>query len=59
MVWTSKRFWMAVAGVIGVVLTQYTPITQAQVNDIVMLIAAWIIGDSFRATTDKGNNRRF
>ena len=59
MVWTSKRFWMAVAGVIGVVLTQYTPITQEQVNDIVMLIAAWIIGDSFRATTDKGNNRRF
>lgn len=52
-VWTSKRLWAAVAGVIGVVLQEYTPITQEQINDIVMLIAAWIIGDSFRATTSQ------
>lgn len=52
-VWTSKRFWAAVAGVLGVVLQEYTPISQDQVNDMVMLIAAWIIGDSFRATVPK------
>lgn len=59
MVWTSKRFWAAIASVVSVILVEYTPMTPEQVNDIVMVIAAWIIGDSFRATTDKGDNRRF
>lgn len=46
----SKRFWLAVAGVVSVVLQDRIPLTEQQIQDAVMLIAAWILGDSVRST---------
>ncbi len=49
----SKRFWMAVATILFVLVRDKAalPVTEDQVNQIVMAIAAWIVGDSLRATT--------
>ena len=49
----SKRFWLAVAGVVGSALGDSLPISQEQLQQIVLVIAAWIVGDSLRATTEK------
>lgn len=46
----SKRFWMAIAGLATVVLGDRLPFNEAQITDIVMVIAAWIVGDSLRQT---------
>ena len=49
---SSKRFWLAVAGVATVLLRDQfeLPVTEEQVQDVVLLVAAWIVGDSLRAT---------
>lgn len=47
----SKRFWAAVAGVVLVVVQNFgLPISEDQVQILVMLIASWIVGDSIRST---------
>ena len=51
----SRRFWLAVASVAAVVLVDAVklPVSQEQVELIVMTFAAWIVGDSLRATKPK------
>jgi hypothetical protein len=44
----SKRFWAAVSSVIVVLAADRLPFTEQQINDIVMVIAVWIVGDSLR-----------
>jgi hypothetical protein len=52
--WESRRWWAAVGGVVFVTLTHYgIEIDQETVDKIVMLIAAWIVGDSVRPTLRK------
>lgn len=46
----SKRFWLAVAAVITVVLKDRLPVSEDQVQQLVLVIASWIVGDSLRAT---------
>ena len=41
----SRRFWVSIAGVVFVL-----GITQDQVNQIVLLGGAWVVGDSLRAS---------
>lgn len=48
----SRRFWVAVAGVLAVTtqglgITQLTP---DQIEYVVILAASWIVGDSIRKT---------
>lgn len=49
----SKRFWAAVAGVAAVVLKDKLPIPEDQLTNLIMLIGAWIVGDSLRGTSPK------
>lgn len=44
----SKRFWAAVSSVLVVLAADRLPFTEQQINDIVMVIAVWIVGDSLR-----------
>lgn len=50
---TSRRFWVGVAGVIVIcadtVLGEGT-IDPATVQNVVLLAASWIVGDSIRVT---------
>ena len=50
---TSRRFWIGVAGVIVIcadtVLGEGT-IDPATVQNVVLLAASWIVGDSIRVT---------
>ena len=48
----SKRFWATVSGIAVVVVNQFYPtIPSEQVIAIIGAIAAWVIGDSMRATS--------
>jgi hypothetical protein len=49
----SKRFWVAVAGIAASLLKDVLPINEQQITEIVMVLAAWIVGDSLRATVEK------
>jgi len=49
----SKRFWAAVAGVAAVVLKDKLPIPEGQLTNLIMIIGAWIVGDSLRGTSPK------
>ena len=40
----SKKFWMAVVGVIAIVLAQFLPITEDQVLGIAGVIISYILG---------------
>lgn len=46
----SKRFWLTVASVVAVAAKDYLPLTEDQIQQIVLAIGAWIIGDSLRST---------
>jgi hypothetical protein len=50
-IFKSKRFWLAVGSAVTVVLKDYLPISEEQVQQIVLVVAAWIVGDSLRQTT--------
>lgn len=50
----SKRFWVAVASVAAVVLKDKLPISEEQLTSIVMVIGAWIVGDSLRGVQPDG-----
>lgn len=57
-VFESKRFWLAIAGVITVVVQSFLPMfSQDQIEAIVLVVAAWIVGDSIRATDPLKQNR--
>lgn len=48
---SSRRFWLAVAGMVAVVADTFgLPVSQANIQEIVLLAAAWIVGDSLRKT---------
>ena len=49
----SKRFWVAVAGVLASLLKDKLPISGDQITEIVLVLAAWIVGDSLRSTVKK------
>ena len=48
---SSRRFWVAIGGVVFVVFDALgTGISPEQVNHVVLLGGAWIVGDSLRAS---------
>lgn len=49
----SKRFWAAIASVAAVALADRLPLSEQQITDIVMVVAAWIVGDSLRGSEPK------
>ena len=49
----SRRFWVSVAGILVVISEQLgnpLGISDAQITDLVILAAAWVVGDSVRKT---------
>jgi hypothetical protein len=48
----SRRFWVAVAGVVAVATESLgvTTLSSDQIQNIVLLCASWIVGDSVRKT---------
>jgi len=50
-IFKSKRFWLAVGSAIAVSVKDYLPLSEDQIQDIVLVVAAWIVGDSLRQTT--------
>ena len=44
----SKRFWAAAAMVAVVILKDRVPISEDQIQELVWVVAAWIVGDSVR-----------
>ena len=49
----SRRFWVAVAGVVIVsseTVRANVGITADQTNNIVLVLGSWIVGDSLRIT---------
>ena len=44
----SKRFWAAAATIAVVVLKDKTPLTEEQIQQLVWVVGAWIVGDSVR-----------
>ena len=49
----SRRFWVAVAGVVVVsseTVRSNIGITADQTTNIVLVLASWIVGDSLRVT---------
>jgi hypothetical protein len=48
----SRRFWVAVAGVVAVATESLgvTTLGSEQIQNIVLLCASWIVGDSLRKT---------
>lgn len=49
----SKRFWLAVGSAVAVALQGVIPLSEQQIQELVLVVAAWIIGDSLRATTGR------
>lgn len=47
----SKRFWVAVASVIAVVLKDKLPVSEADLTNIILVAASWIVGDSLRGVS--------
>jgi hypothetical protein len=45
----SRRFWVAVAGIVGIVFDVFGfNLSPEQINHVVLLGGAWIVGDSLR-----------
>lgn len=55
----SKRFWLAVGSAAAVILKDRIALTEQQIQEIILLVAAWIVGDSLRQTTPPASNRRY
>lgn len=51
----SRRFWVSLAGVVGVIAIDQLklPVSQEQIEMVVVLIGAWVVGDSLRKTSPK------
>ena len=51
----SRRFWLAVSGVVFVAVQSVFPdIDQDTVNNVVVIVGSWIVGDSLRETKPNG-----
>lgn len=46
----SRRFWVAVGGVVTVLLQDTIGIPEETASSVVAIGIAWIVGDSLRAT---------
>ena len=49
----SRRFWVSVAGILVVISEQLgnpLGISDAQITELVILAAAWVVGDCVRKT---------
>ena len=46
----SRRFWVAVGGVLVVAANEGLGVPEATANSIVAVAVAWIVGDSLRVT---------
>lgn len=48
----SRRFWLMIGGVAVAVFKDQLglPLTEEQINDIVLLIGTWIVGESLRSS---------
>jgi hypothetical protein len=44
----SKRFWAAAATIAVVVFKDRLPLTEDQIQELVWVVGAWIVGDSVR-----------
>lgn len=44
----SKRFWAAAAVVAVVIFKDKTPLTEQQIQELVLAVGAWIVGESIR-----------
>jgi hypothetical protein len=55
----SKRFWLAVASAVAVAAKDYIPLSEQQIQEIILVIAAWIVGDSLRATVPTKDVTRY
>ena len=51
----SKRFLAAIASVVFILLKDKLPVTEQQVQDFLMIVAAWIVGDSLRGAGPVSN----
>lgn len=49
----SRRFWLAVSCVAVALLKDKLPLTEEQIQNIVLTIGAWIIGESLRSSQSK------
>lgn len=51
----SRRFWAAVCAVVAVVANDVCdqPIDPEQLTTVVMVVVAWLVGDSLRETAPK------
>jgi len=54
--WKSKRFWLAAASIVVVVMKDKLPIglSDEQLTQIVLAVGAWIVGDSLRSVNPDG-----
>lgn len=55
----SKRFWLAVGSAAAVIAKDYIALTEQQIQEIILVVAAWIVGDSLRQTTPSASPRRY
>lgn len=47
----SRRFWVALAGLLAVVSDGFgTGLSKETIDNITMVVGAWIVGDSLRET---------
>lgn len=46
----SRRFWAAASALIAIVASDTLGIDETQVESVVLIVAAWIIGDTFKDT---------
>lgn len=49
----SKRFWVALAGLVVVVVRESVPflsnlLNEEQITNLVLIVGSWIVGDSLR-----------
>lgn len=49
----SKRFWAAAAVVAVVVLKDKVPLSEQQIQELVLAVGAWIVGESIRPVDGK------
>jgi hypothetical protein len=46
----SRRFWIAVSAIAVVLLKDKLPINEQQMQDIILAVGAWIVGESLRSS---------
>ena len=46
----SRRFWISVSAIAVVLLKDKLPIDEQQMQDIILAVGAWIVGESLRSS---------